>query len=47
MVLRDALGDPHNVADLLLLELDKGIENAKVELQEESVLVELDLLAVL
>lgn len=41
--LGDALGDPHDVPALLLLQLDVGVENAEVELVEEGQLVELDL----
>lgn len=36
MALGDALGNPHNVATFLLLELHKGIENTKVELVPET-----------
>lgn len=41
--LGDALGDPHDVPAFLLLQLDVGVEDAKVELVEEGQLVELDL----
>lgn len=41
--LGDALGDPHDVPALLLLQLDVGVENAEVELVEEGQLVQLDL----
>lgn len=43
--LGDALGDPHNVSALLLLQLDVGVENAEVELVEEGQLVQLHLWA--
>mmetsp|Transcript_15739 Transcript_15739/g.36406 ORF Transcript_15739/g.36406 Transcript_15739/m.36406 type:complete len:304 (+) Transcript_15739:300-1211(+) len=43
LVLRDALRDPHNVADLLLAEFDVGPEETVVELLLEGVLVELHL----
>lgn len=35
VALGNALGNPHNVATLLLLELHKGIENTKVELVQK------------
>lgn len=41
--LGNALCDPDNVPALLLLELDVGVENAKVELVQESQLVQLHL----
>lgn len=41
--LGDALGDPHDVPALLLLQLDVGVENAEVELVEEGQLVQLHL----
>lgn len=41
--LGDALCNPHNVAALLLLQLHEGIEDSKVELVEESQLVQLHL----
>lgn len=41
--LGDALGDPHDVPALLLLQLDVGVEDAEVELVEEGQLVELHL----
>lgn len=43
MPLGDALGDPHDVPALLLLQLDVGVENAEVELVEEGQLVQLHL----
>lgn len=43
MLLGHALGDPHDVAALLLLELEVRIEDAKVELLQEGVHVQLDL----
>lgn len=39
----DALGDPHNVPALLLLQLDVGVEDTEVELVEEGQLVQLHL----
>mmetsp|Transcript_8010 Transcript_8010/g.19920 ORF Transcript_8010/g.19920 Transcript_8010/m.19920 type:complete len:246 (-) Transcript_8010:471-1208(-) len=44
LVLRDALGDPHDVPDLLLLELDEGVVHAVVELLLEGEPVEVHLL---
>lgn len=41
--LGDALGNPHNVATLLLLELHKSVENTKVELVQEGQLVQFHL----
>lgn len=41
--LGDALGDPHDVSALLLLQLDVGVENTEVELVEEGQLVQLHL----
>lgn len=43
VALGDALGDPHNVATLLLLELHKGVEDTKVELVQEGQLVQFHL----
>mmetsp|Transcript_7515 Transcript_7515/g.15042 ORF Transcript_7515/g.15042 Transcript_7515/m.15042 type:complete len:349 (+) Transcript_7515:111-1157(+) len=43
LILRDALGDPYNVPDLLLLELHEGIVHAIVELLLEGEPVEVDL----
>lgn len=43
VALGDALGNPHNVATLLLLELHKGIENTKVELVQKGQLVQFHL----
>lgn len=43
MALGDALGNPHNVATFLLLELHKGIENTKVELVQKRQLVQFHL----
>lgn len=43
MPLGDALCDPDDVPALLLLQLDVGVENTKVELVEESQLVQLHL----
>ena len=43
MALGNALGNPHNVAHLLLLELDIGVEDAMVELLHERHLVQVDL----
>ena len=45
-VLQDALRDPHQVADLLLLELDEGVEDAQVHLRLEGQLQQLDLVLV-
>lgn len=42
--LGDALGNPHNVATLLLLELHKSVENTKVELVQEGQLVQFHLM---
>ena len=41
--LGDALGDPHDVPALLLLQLDVGIEDTEVELVEKSQFVQLHL----
>ena len=41
MPLRDALGDPDDVAILLFLQLDEGVEDAKVKLVHECVLHQL------
>jgi len=41
--LGDALGDPHDVPALLLLQLHVGVEHTEVELVEEGELVELHL----
>lgn len=43
VALGDALGDPHDVATLLLLELHKGVEDTKVELVQEGQLVQFHL----
>jgi hypothetical protein len=43
LVLRDALGDPDDVPDLLLLELYEGVVHAVVELLLEGEPVEVDL----
>lgn len=43
VALGNALGDPYNVATLLLLELHKGIEDTKVELVQEGQLVQFHL----
>ena len=43
LILRDALGDPHNVPDLLLLELHKRVVHAVVELLLKGEAVEVDL----
>ena len=43
MVLRDALCDPDNVANLLLLELDEGVEDGAVALAHVHILVYLHL----
>ena len=43
MALGDALGNPHDVATFLLLELHKGIENTKVELVQKGQLVQFHL----
>lgn len=43
VALGDALGDPHNVATLLLLELHKGVEDTEVELVQEGQLVQFHL----
>ena len=43
LVLRDALGDPHDVPNLLLLDLHIGIVHAIVELLLEGEAVEVDL----
>ena len=43
LVLRDALGDPHDVADLLLLDLHVRVVHAVVELLLEGEAVEVDL----
>lgn len=43
VALGDALGNPHNVATLLLLELHKGVENTKVELVQKGQLVQFHL----
>jgi len=45
-VLADALGDPHNVANLLLLQLDQRVEDAVVEVLLERHFVDLDLVDV-
>lgn len=41
--LGDALGDPDNVPALLLLQLDVGVENAEMELVQESQFIQLHL----
>ena len=43
MSLRHALGYPYDVSVLLFLELDVGVEDAKVELVHESILHKLNL----
>lgn len=43
MLLRHTLGDPHDVAALLLLQLQIRVEHAKVELLDEREHVQLDL----
>lgn len=43
VTLRYALSDPDDVANLLLLELDIGVEDAKLELVHERVLHQLHL----
>lgn len=43
MALRNALGNPHNVADLLLLQFHVRVEHAEVELLHEGKLVEMHL----
>jgi len=43
LLLGDALGDPHDVSNLLLLEADPGVEYAVLEAHLEGELVELDL----
>ncbi len=43
MPLSHALGDPHDVPALLLFQLQKGVEDAEVELLHEGVHVQLDL----
>lgn len=43
MTLRDAFGNPNNVTHLLLFELDKCVEDAKVELMKIRVNVEFNL----
>lgn len=43
VVLRDALCDPDNVANLLLLELDEGVEDGAVALAHVHILVYLHL----
>ena len=40
MALRNALADPDDVATLLLLQLEEGVEDSKVELLHESILVQ-------
>ena len=40
MALRNALADPYDVATLLLLQLEEGVEDPKVELLHESILVQ-------
>lgn len=41
--LRDTLGDPDDVATLLLLQFDVGVKNCKVELLQESKCIQLHL----
>ena len=43
VVLADALRDPHNIPDLLLLQLHKRVEHAVLELLQEGVLVQVHL----
>lgn len=43
VLLRDALGDPDDVAAFLLLQLQVGVEDTEVELLHECVDVQLDL----
>lgn len=43
LILRDALRDPNDVADLLLLELDISVVHSVVELLLKSKSVEVDL----
>lgn len=43
MSLRNALGDPDNVAHFLLLQLHECVEDAEVELSHVRVYVQLDL----
>ena len=40
VALGDALADPDDVAALLLLQLEEGVEDAKVELLHEGILVQ-------
>ena len=40
MALRDTLADPDYVAALLLLQLEEGVEDPKVELLHEGILVQ-------
>ena len=40
VALRNALADPDDVATLLLLQLEEGVEDSKVELLHESILVQ-------
>ena len=41
MILRDAFGDPHQITNLLLFQLEKGVEDAIVELRVECQFVKL------
>jgi len=43
VVLADALRDPDNIPDLLLLQLHKRVEHAVLELLQEGVLVQVHL----
>lgn len=43
VALGDALGNPHDIATLLLLELHKSIEDTKMELVQEGQLVQFHL----
>lgn len=42
VLLGNTLSNPHNVAALLFLQFEVGIENSKVELVEESIDIEAD-----